>query len=198
MTIAVQAALIVAVRPYMVPLDGRLVCFNTYDIRNLVPAPWSGSKEATTLYHTGRPCSIDLGINEDYDAIAAMLTSHYQRDLQPLFEIMPYYVHSIGSLLAMPLELAIQAPGAAHPKLSSLGVIDDQLPTTYRGPTTTLNIEDWWLGVQIINRVLQTYLWTREGQLHLTCHFNDAFYERNLVEKLLEEWKPKLVGELVS
>ena len=197
-TTAVQAALIVAVRPYMVPLDGRLVCFNTYDIRHCVPVPWSGSKGATALYHTGRPCSIDLGINEDYDAIAAMLTSHYQRDLQPLFKIMPYYVQSIGSLLAMPLELAIQAPGAAHPELSSLGVIDDQLPSTYYGPATTLNIEDWWLGVQITNRVLQTYLWTRKGQLHLTCHFNEAFYERNFVEKILEEWKSKLVGELVS
>ncbi|KAJ5698000.1 hypothetical protein N7462_000005 [Penicillium macrosclerotiorum] len=196
-TTAVQAALIVAVRPYMVPLHGRLVCFNTFDIRNCIPAPWSGSQGATALYHTGRPCSIDLSINENYDAIAAMLALHYQRDLQPLFKIMPYYVQSIGALLATSLEVAIRAPGAAHPELSSLGVIDDQLPTTYPGPETTLNIEDWWLGVQITNRVLQTYLWTREGQLHLTCHFNEAFYERNFVEKLLEEWKSKLVGELV-
>lgn len=162
-----------------------------------MPASWSGSEGATALYHTGRPCSIDLGIN-DYDAIAATLTSHYQRNLQPLIEITPCYVQSVSSLLAMPFELAIQAPGAAHPELSSLGVIDDKLPTTHTGAAATLKIEDWWLGVQITNRILQTYIWTREGQLYLTCHFNDAFYEREFVERLLEEWRSKLVEELIA
>ncbi|KAJ5512031.1 hypothetical protein N7453_004134 [Penicillium expansum] len=197
-TAAVQSALILAVRPHMVPVDGRLVCFNAYNIRDRVTAPWSGPQGATGLYHTGRPCSIDLGVNKDYDAIATILTSHYQRSLQPIFEIMPCYVQTTTSLLAAPLELAIQAPGAAHPELSSLGVIDDRLPTVHTGPAATVEIEDWWLGVQIINRVLQTYLWTREGEIHLTCHFNDAFYEQGFVEGLLEEWKSKLVGELIT
>ena len=197
-TAAVQSALILAVRPHLIPADGRLVCFNTYNVRDRVPAPWNGPQGATGLYHTGQPCSIDLGINKDYDAIAKTLTSHYQRDLEPLLKIMPCYVQRIGSLLAAPLELAIQAPGAAHPELSSLGVIDSRLPTVHAGPATTVEIEDWWLGVQIINRVLQTYLWTREGEMHLACHFNDAFYEREFVEGFLEEWKAKLVGELVA
>lgn len=197
-TAAVQSALILAVRPHLTPMDGRLVCFNTYDVRDRVPAPWSGPQGATGLYHTGRPCSIDLVANKDYNTIATTLTSHYQRDLEPLFKILPCYVQTIGSLLATPLELAIQAPGAAHPELSSLGVIEDRLPTVHAGPATTVEIEDWWLGVQIINRVLQTYLWTREGELHLTCHFNDAFYEREFVEGFLEEWKAKLVEELIA
>ncbi|KAJ5430951.1 hypothetical protein N7445_008683 [Penicillium cf. griseofulvum] len=139
-----------------------------------------------------------LDINKDYDAIATTLTSHYQRDLEPLLKITPCYVQSISSLLAAPLELAIQAPGAAHPELSSLGVIDSRLPTVHAGPAITVEIEDWWLGVQIINRVLQTYLWMREGELHLACHYNDAFYEREFVEGFLEEWKAKLVGELIA
>lgn len=197
-TTAVQSALILAARPYLDPADGRLICFNAFSVRDLIPAPWNGPKGATGLYHTGRPCSIDLDTNKDYDAIAATLTSHYRRDLQPLFGIMPYYVQSIGSLLATPLELAVQAPGAAHPELSSLGVIDDRLPTVHAGPAATVEIEDWWLGVQIINRVLQTYLWTREGEMHLSCHFNDAFYEGAFVEGFLEEWKSKLVGALIG
>ncbi|CAI7608362.1 unnamed protein product [Penicillium viridicatum] len=197
-TAAVQSALILAVRPHLTPVDGRLVCFNTYDLRDRVPAPWSGPQGATGLYHTGRPCSIDLVANKDYDTIATTLTSHYQRDLEPLFKIMPCYVQTIGSLLATPLELAIQEPGAAHPELSSLGVIDDRLPTVHAGPATTVEIEDWWLGVQIINRVLQTYLWTREGKLHLACHFNDAFYEGEFVEGFLEEWKARLVEGLIA
>lgn len=111
---------------------------------------------------------------------------------------MPYYVQSIGSLLATSLELAVQAPDAAHPELSSLGVIDDRLPTVHVGPAVTVEIEDWWLGVQIINRVLQMYLWTREGEMHFSCHFNDAFYKRAFVKGFLEEWKSKLVGALIG
>ncbi|KAJ5163255.1 uncharacterized protein N7500_005085 [Penicillium coprophilum] len=86
---AVQSALILAVRLSLLPVDGRLVCFNTYDVRNRVSAPWSGPQGATGLYHTGRPCSIDLGANKNYDAIAANLASYYQRNLEPLFQIMP-------------------------------------------------------------------------------------------------------------
>lgn len=197
-TTAVQSALILATQPHLAPADGRLVCFNAYSLRDLVPAPWSGSQGATGLYHTGRPCSIDLDANRDYDAIAASLTSHYQRDLQPLFGFLAPYVQTIGALLATPLELAIQAPGAAHPELSSLGVIDKRLPTVHAGPAATVEIEDWWLGVQIVNRILQTYLWTREGEITLSCHFNDAFYERGFIEGFLEEWKSKLVKGLIG
>ncbi|KAJ5818338.1 hypothetical protein N7474_003929 [Penicillium riverlandense] len=197
-TTAVQSALIVTARRHMAPADGRLICFNTYNVRDRVPVPWSGPQGATGLYHTGRPCSVELGVNKDYNAIAATLSAHYQRDLQPLFEMMPYYVQSIGALLATPLELAIQAPGAAHPELSSLGIIDDHLPAVHAGPAGTAEIEDWWLGVQIINRLLQTYLWTRVGQLHLSCHFNDAFYEQDFVEGLLKEWESVLVRELMA
>lgn len=111
---------------------------------------------------------------------------------------MTYYMQSIGALLSALPDLSIQAPGAAHPELSSLGVIDDRLQTRYTGPGATVEIEDWWLGVQIINRLLRTYLWTRGDELHLACHYNDAFYEGELVERFLEEWKSVLVDELVS
>lgn len=179
-------------------MDGRLICFNTHNVRDRVPVPWSGSQGASGLYHTGRPFSLDFSVNKDYNAIAAALAARYQRDLQPVFEMMPYYVQSIGALLATPLELAIQAPGAAHPELSSLSVIDDYLPTVHAGPSGTVEIEDWWLGAHMINRILQTYLWTREGQMYLSCHYNDAFYEQEFIKGLLEEWESVLVGELIA
>jgi hypothetical protein len=197
-TTAAQAALVVATRPHAQPLPGRFVCFNTYNIRKYMPPPWHRAPGAVSVYHTGKPCSIDLGAHQDFDAIAGFLTSHYRRDLRPLFAIMADYVSKIGAMLALPLELAIQAPGAAHPELSSLGVIDEYLQSRYIGSGATVEIEDWWLGVEVVNRILQTYLWTREGQLHLTCHYNEGFWERQFVERFLEEWRAVLVKELIG
>ncbi|KAJ5232147.1 hypothetical protein N7468_005103 [Penicillium chermesinum] len=153
-----QQVLSATVRPHIIPPDGRVVCSNTYDLRGKVPAPWNGPQGATGLYHSGRPCSVGLGRNPDYDAIAMTLTAHYQRSIQPLFALRPFYVQNIGAMLAAPLELAIEAPGAAHPELSSLGVIDNRLETIHTGPAAMLKIEDWWLGVQVISQVLQGYV----------------------------------------
>lgn len=47
------------------------------------------------------------------------------------------------SFFAKPLELVIQAPGTAHPELSSLGVIDNSLPTFRVGSAATVEIEGW-------------------------------------------------------
>lgn len=196
-TAAVQTALFLASRPHLTPEDGRLVCFNTYNVRNEVPAPWNGSRGATGLYHTGRPFSIELGAT-DFDTVANSLTAHYQCSLTPLWSLMPFYVQTIGAMLAAPIEIANQAPGAAHPELSSLGVIEDRLPTVHDGPAATVEIKDWWLGVQILDPILQTYLWTRDGEIHLSCHYNEAFYERKLVESLLESWKETLADDLLA
>lgn len=118
--------------------------------------------------------------------------------MNPLFGFLTTYVQTLASFYATPLELAIQAPGAAHPELSSLGIVDDSLPTVREGSAGTVEIEDWWLGVQVINRILQTYLWTREGEISLSCHFNDAFYERGFAEEFLGKWKSKLVEGLIG
>lgn len=58
---------------------------------------------------------------------------------------MTYYVQSISALLSAPLDLALEAPGATRPELSSLGIIDDRLRTRYTDPGATVEIGDWWL-----------------------------------------------------
>ncbi|CRG91989.1 hypothetical protein PISL3812_09043 [Talaromyces islandicus] len=197
-TVAVHAALLCVMLKYATPADGRLISFTTYNVRDRLPAPWNGSAAAGTVYHTGRPCSVEFGANKTYDEIAKFLTTDYKRDLQPLFDFMASYVPKIGAMLAAPLELALQAPGGAHPELSSLGDLDKRLKSRYEGAANAVEVQDWWLGVEIINRLLQSYLWTRNGELHIAHHYNEAFYDRAFVEQVMREWKATIVKELIG
>lgn len=197
-TVAVHAALLSVMLKHGSPADGRLIAFTTYNIRDRLPAPWNGPAAAGTVYHTGRPCSVEFGTYKTYDEIAKFLTADYKRDLQPLFDYMASYVPKIGAMLAAPLEMALQAPGGAHPELSSLGDLDKRLKTRYVGAANTFEIQDWWLGVEIINRLLQSYLWTRNGELHIAHHYNEAFYDRAFVEQIMGEWKATIVKELIG
>ena len=197
-TAAVQAALVLTARRHMTPLNGRLNCFGIYNLRNRLPAPWNNHQGAAGLYHTGRICSIDMGVNKDYSSIAGFLRSYYEQDLQPMFGYMAYHLQRLGALLSTPLGLSIQDHGAARPELISIGVVDDRLKTRYTGARATVEIDDWWLGVQTTNRLLPMYVWTRGGELHFSCHYNDAFYEREFVEGFLGEWKSCLVDKLLG
>lgn len=49
-----------------------------------------------------------------------------------------------------------------------------------------IDIEDWWLSVEIINRLLETTPWTWDGQLNLPVSYNKAFFERDFVELFID------------
>ncbi|KAL4962597.1 uncharacterized protein BDV14DRAFT_202596 [Aspergillus stella-maris] len=194
-TTTVHAALIMATRKH-VPTSGRLMGFNPFDVRDRLPEPWNSVASCAMLGHTGKPCSIDFVQYPDFDSVAAHLSEFYSEDLQPLFGHMVDLHRKIGDILAMPFEDAISMPGAARPELSSLGVIDRYLQTGYTGPAGVFEVEDWWLGVQIMNRLLQMYLWTRDGTMLLGCNYNEAFYPAEFVDLFVDEWKEALISEL--
>lgn len=60
--------------------------------------------------------------------------------------------------------------------LSSVGVINNHLLSKRDGKAAIVDIEDWWLSDEIINRLLETTLWTWDGQLNLSVSYNEAFF----------------------
>lgn len=139
-TTAVHAALAILMRKQGTPANGRLISFNPYNLRNYLPEPWCGSSGAASLYIAGRPCSIDLGLNKDYDAIAGYFASHYQQDQRPFFGYMVDYMQKLQTVLSAPPEVAMRAPGAASPVLSSLGIIENILKSRYEGVARTIEV----------------------------------------------------------
>lgn len=108
------------------------------------------------------------------------------------------YMQKLQTMLSAPPEVAMRAPRAASPVLSSLGIIENILRSRYEGAAGAIDVEDCWLGVQVMNRSIPVHLWTYDGRMHLSCNYNEAFYEREFVERLVEEWKAVLVDGLLG
>ncbi|KAL1984497.1 hypothetical protein VTN96DRAFT_9096 [Rasamsonia emersonii] len=209
-TTSVHAALVVATQPHALHDDdpstrgtpgGKYTTLNVVDLRKYLPVPWNGSQAAVSVYHTGVPCTVDLDQHRHFTSIATVLGAGYKRDLRKdeprnMFGFLSEYVRKVLELLGATPDDLLEVP--AHPQLSSLGVINDYVQTRYEGKTATVEVEDWWVAVEVANRLLQSYVWTWNGQLHLGVNYNEAFYERSFVKQFVEEWKEVLVRELVG
>jgi len=54
------------------------------------------------------------------------------------------------------------------------------------GPNATFEVQNQWLGMQVMGRPIHTYLWTQDDMLHIGYSYNETFYERMFVEGFLE------------
>ncbi|KAL5344758.1 hypothetical protein ACLOAV_010155 [Pseudogymnoascus australis] len=190
-TMAAHSALVIAMQPY--------TGITALDLRKYLSAPWNGPQSAVSLYHTGLPFSIDLNKHQDFNAITAEMGAIHARTLrndesQNAIEFLSSYVKKALGLLSAAPEDPLKAP--AYQTLSSLGVVDNYLQRKHCGKVATVEIEDWWLGVEIINRVLGTTLWTWNGRLNLSVSYNEAFYERGFVEQFIDGWGRELTKAL--
>lgn len=209
-TTAAHAALITATLPHAQhnfdpstrgQAGGRYIGFNAIDLRKYLPPPWNGPDAAVSIYHTGVPCSIELESNNDFSSLAATIGNIYRRNLardnpRNMFNFLPEYVRKVRGLLGAAPADPLRAP--AHAELSSIGVVDDYLPSRYEstGNGDDIEAEDWWIGVEVINRLLLINIWTWQGVMTLSVNWNEAFYQDEFVHRFLDEWKDVLLKEL--
>lgn len=207
-TTALHAALVVTTLPYMQhdfdsatrgQNGGKYTGFNAIDLRKYMAPPFNGPAAAVSIYHTGIPFSIDLETNNGFEPIAAEMLKGYKRDLSKndprnVFQFIAQYVGKVLGVLGTPPSDPLRAP--AHPELSSLGIINDHVSAKYEGSASTLEVEDWWIAVEVINRLLLTNVWTLNGELVLSVNWNEAFHEDLFVSKFLDEWKETVFKEL--
>ncbi|OJJ78099.1 hypothetical protein ASPBRDRAFT_37310 [Aspergillus brasiliensis CBS 101740] len=197
-TNAVASAFLVTAANHSTPADGRLVLLNPFNVRRYLPAPWNGPAGAGAAYHTGRLQSFNLQDGKDYESACRAVTDFYDRGIEDAFRFMPLLIQALTALVDTPAAVVNAGNGSASVDLSQLGRVDDLLQTRYEGARYTLEIEDWWAGVDFVTKKLQGYTWTRDGQLHLTLHFNEAFYPSEAIEEFLEEWRSVLVKEFLQ
>ncbi|KAI3008187.1 hypothetical protein CBS147346_2758 [Aspergillus niger] len=182
------------------------VGFNPLDLRRYLPEPWNGSAAAVSLYHTGLPFRIPLypaqvEKREEFIRLAREFTSLYKRNLakeapQNLFDFLPTYVGRVMQVLGAAPPDPLLAP--AHPELSSMGRVNQLLKTEVEGKEWTVKVEEWWVAIEVINRLLLTQVWTFNGELVLSVHWNEAFYERSFVEGVFDRWREELIGGLLE
>ncbi|KAJ5160385.1 uncharacterized protein N7482_007389 [Penicillium canariense] len=162
---------------------GKYTGFNAIDLRKYLPVPYNGPEAAASIYHTGIPVSIDLAVHKYFESIAAEFHYGYRQ-----------YVNKVLELLNTQPPDPLHAP--AHPELSSIGLINDHLQAKNEGSASTIDVEEWWVAIEAINRLLLTNVWTRSDRMCLSVIWNEAFYEDSFVVKFLEEWEQTVLKEL--
>ncbi|KAJ5633221.1 hypothetical protein N7490_009560 [Penicillium lividum] len=125
---------------------GKYTGFNAVDLRKYVTSPFNGPAAAVNIYHAGIPFRIDLGVNKNFESIAANMLKGYQRDFSKngprnIFQYIAHYVGKVLTMLGSPPSDPLRVP--AHPELRSLGIVNDHIVTRYEGSVSTIEVEDW-------------------------------------------------------
>lgn len=87
-------------------------------------------------------------------------------------------------------------PPRNAPHLSSIGVIETWLKredVVDGEKGSKIEMEDVWLGGEMITPALGNHVWTWRDQLTLAAVFNTVFYEEAFVKKVMEDVKQNLL-----
>lgn len=163
------------------PAD-KYTSFSSFDLRKYCPSPYNSADKAVSNFHTGIPVVISPST---FQKNVAQFQNLYSRRLNVqgqdnVFAFLACYVDKVYALFTQP-----PAPGSlppCEPSLSSLGVIDDFIAQKHGD---TVEVMDFWLGVDMLSRQLMVYVWTHLRELKLSACYNEVFYAREFVQDFL-------------
>ncbi len=194
-TAATHAAIVCATsqRAVMETPARKYTSFANFDLRKYCPPPYNGANKAVSNFHTGIPVVITPSTFQDN---AVQFQKLYSRRLnapgqENIFAFLACYVDKVHTLFTQPPPPGSLAP--SEPSLSSLGIIDDFIAHRYGD---TVEVTDFWLGVDMLSRQLMVYVWTHRGELTLSACFNQEFYVQKFVEEFLASVKDILLKGL--
>lgn len=192
--------------------DGRYVYTDqiTVSLRKYLPPPFNSGRVPLTIYHTGVPMTVD--VLEEHKArsqeverlassslafshVAFQVSRTYRQDHSNMFDYLVQWVDTIVAFYSAPPSPE-GPPPPALPDLSSLGILDEHLKTTYDGKER-IELIDWAVLVEILAKHIMCHCWTWKKRLNLQAVYNEANYERNFVGRLQGEWKAIILRELV-
>ena len=173
------------------PAD-KYTTFLNFDLRKYCPPPYNDASHAVSIFHTGIPITV---VPSSFIENAAQFKKIYtQRPGDPgagnMFSFLPCYVKKVHTLFATP-----PPPGSlpsCEPAVSSLGVIDKYFDSY----GDKVQIEDFWLGVEMLTKQVMVYIWTFHGKMKLSVCYNEAFYDVEFVDRFLARIRDILIDEL--
>ena len=162
------------------------------------------SADPVALYMSGLPISLPPpNTGSTFASHAQALQTLYSQSLAPnsppfLSALKDWVTLTTGLLAAAPVE---GMPEPSEPALNSLGLVDRYVKASYgcqgeegkeeheegkeTAGTTMVEVEDFWLGVEMLTRQLEFYVWTFRSRLVFSLCFNQAFYEIEFVKRVM-------------
>lgn len=216
-TSAVHAAIVCATAGFpQHPLSRAYAAFVPIDLRKALDATATPETKAISkvvgLYFSGLPVCVESVVSEngkvvkDFDSIARDLAAVYGRDLLQfwdpgngsdrkisMLDLAEPYLRRTTALFSSPTPEGF--PPIQTPDLSSLGKVEGYIQREYGFiDGETVEVADFWVGTEILNRCVQFHVWSWKGELHLGACFNAEFYEKTFVADVLDKVMQELLG----
>lgn len=164
--------------------------FTAIDLRRWFNPPFSPYQHSIASLQTTLPFVVDLGKDSDFDIISESL----QKDCKRPFAFANDDFSCLGPGMTMYHQILKSggAPPSSTPYLSSMGVINDVLAARYGD----WELSNYWIGSKILTGNLQIYLWTWRGQMVFSACYNDAFYETQEIDSVLQRMRDEMMKGL--
>ena len=192
-TTAVHAAMVCATSQHPNPSATQYTSWVTWDLRRHLPSPYNGATNAVSNFHTGVPVIVKPSTFLENAAqlricYSEKLTAPGPRNMLPFLSC---YTEKVTSVLMQPPPPGVLPP--TDPTLMSLGVLDAFLDSKHGD---VVEVNDFWLGVDVLTPQLMVYVWTLRGKMQLSACYNKSYYVREFVEEFLGQVKHVLLEGL--
>lgn len=193
-TAAVHAALINATHQLAPPelAAKKYTSWCVFDLRRYCHPPFNSAAHPVAVYHAALIASMTPS---SFLTNASKLQAIYKRSWDPshsdLLGLIDPFTKGAIAMLSQPPPPNVPPP--ADPLLSSLGVVDRYIHSTYGDK---LEVKGFWLATEMLTRQVEVHVWTFQGRLTLSACFNESFYEGSFVQIFLSKIQEILYKEL--
>ncbi|EFQ32283.1 hypothetical protein CGRA01v4_11144 [Colletotrichum graminicola] len=166
------------------------VQFTTIDLRRYFPSSFVPHKHSIGSLQTALPLAADVGKDNTFESLSQSLHKQYKAPFAFVDNDFSY----LGPYMAMSRQILESGgvPPSSTPSLSSMGVVDDYLERRYGD----WEISNFWVSSTMMTGDFQMYLWTFGGKLTFSVCYNEAFYEAEQVDRIMEGTRDEMLRGL--
>lgn len=176
------------------------------NIRKFLPPPYNTSKQGTGVYISAYPLLVTDVQSKSFQELARETNLHYRLDLEnvktdsagkpmSIVDMIPPFLPKFIALMTTPPPPEL--PTQITPMVSSLGVLENHIQPDYNcGNGEKLEVEDFFLGTEMVIHDMCLHLWTLRGKLNTGFVFNSNYQDKSAMDELLAKTRAELLKGL--
>jgi hypothetical protein len=195
-TAAVHASVAAANYALAVPEDQEKHYTSTirYSFRPFLPEPYSGREYASVIFTTG--WMIPVSASSSWEERARLYHDEYRKGLSKEY-ISAHREYAIG-LCNLLRSLPAGAPSPTDVDISSLGVAERLIGREKGTEARGIRIDRVSGGLEMMSRQCVCHVWTFRDRLCLNLVYNEAFYEKAVMDGFVGRVRESLLKELTA
>ncbi|KAL2205966.1 hypothetical protein CC79DRAFT_1322483 [Sarocladium strictum] len=180
--------------------------FIPVDLRKLLPKPYNASSHAGGTRLSGWPLLVENVAGKSFADMAPAINEAYRTDFTKVMKdddgkdmslvqyTAPYARRVLGLYTATPPP---GMPPRTTPCVSSLGLVEKYIKPDYDvGGDQKLEVESFFLSLEMLGQDQYIHVWTFRGKLHLQISANSTHYDAQFLDDELQRIRTELVHGL--